>query len=193
LKISIRSSNSGRTVPIQRSAIAFARGVCAGVRKIRMPSLVKTVSKTLVHLLSRSRPQEREARHAVAEINEEVACLLGDPGAARVRRDAEKVRAAGGVLDEEQDIQPLAQQRIDAEKVGGENALCSGGRELSPGGAIPACRARRNRVTKPSKFTLDAPVTPRGVLRGQPQGQPGAARAPCNDLRCGGGAGSSVA
>jgi hypothetical protein len=77
------------------------------------------------------------------------------------------VHAAGGVLHEEQDIQLLAQQRIDAEKVGGENALCLDGQELSPGGAIAArCgvdagslenrphRARRNRVAQPNKFTL---------------------------------------
>jgi hypothetical protein len=35
-----------------------------------------------------------------------------------------------------------------------------------------AHRARRKRVAQPSKFTVDAPVTPRGVLRGQPQDQP---------------------
>ena len=46
------------------------------------------------------------------------------------------MHAAGGVLDKQQDIQPLAQQRIDAEQVGGENALCLGGQDLSPGGAI---------------------------------------------------------
>jgi hypothetical protein len=95
------------------------------------------------------------------------------------------VHAAGGVLHEEQDIQPLAQQRIDAEDVGRENALCLDGQELSSGEAIAARRgvdaglledrphrARRNRVAKPSKLTPDAPVTPRGVLCGQPQDQP---------------------
>jgi hypothetical protein len=34
----------------------------------------------------------------------EVACLLGDPGAGRVRRDSCQVRAADAVFDEEQDV-----------------------------------------------------------------------------------------
>ena len=33
-------------------------------------------------------------------------------------------------------------------------------------------RARRNRVAKPGEFAVDAPVTPGGVLCGQPQDQP---------------------
>jgi hypothetical protein len=37
------------------------------------------------------------------------------------------VLVAGSVLDEEQDIQPLAEQRVDAEKVDGENAMGLGG------------------------------------------------------------------
>jgi hypothetical protein len=55
LRISIRSSSSRRTVPIQRSAIAFARDARTGVRRTRMASLANTASKTPVNLLSRSR------------------------------------------------------------------------------------------------------------------------------------------
>jgi hypothetical protein len=33
------------------------------------------------------------------------------------------VDAAGGVLDDEQNVEPLEQQRVDAEEVGGENAV----------------------------------------------------------------------
>jgi hypothetical protein len=56
VEISIRSSNSRRRVPIHRSAIALARGArTAGVRRMRMPSLVNTASKTSVDLTSRSR------------------------------------------------------------------------------------------------------------------------------------------
>jgi hypothetical protein len=54
LRISIRSSSSRRTVPIHRSAIAFARGARTGVRRTRMASLANTASKTPVNLLSRS-------------------------------------------------------------------------------------------------------------------------------------------
>jgi hypothetical protein len=55
LLISIRSSSSRRTAPTHRSAIAFARGARTGVRRMRIPSLANTASKTPVNLLSRSR------------------------------------------------------------------------------------------------------------------------------------------
>jgi hypothetical protein len=42
--------------------------------------------------------QKREARRAVAEVGQEVPCLLGDPGAGGVGGDAEEVDAAGGVF-----------------------------------------------------------------------------------------------
>jgi len=51
LKISIRSSSSRRTVPIQRSAIAFARGARTGVRRMRIASLANTASNMPVNLL----------------------------------------------------------------------------------------------------------------------------------------------
>jgi hypothetical protein len=51
--------------------------------------------------------QERERSRAVAEVHQEIPCLLGDPGAVGVRRDSEEMDAAGGVLHEEQDVQPL--------------------------------------------------------------------------------------
>ena len=73
---------------------------------------------------------------------------------------------------------------------------CAGAnQELSPGRAIAArCgvdagslenrppRAGRHRITKPRKFTPDAPVTPAGVLRGQPQDQP--AQLGCRATSC---------
>jgi hypothetical protein len=133
-----RSSSSRRRVPIHRSAIAFARGARTGVRRMRMPSLVNTASKTSVNLASRSRIKNWKSRHALAEVHQQIPCLLSNPGSARVRGDSQKVHTAGGVLHEEQDRQPLAQQRIDAEEVGRANALCLCGQELSPGGVYRA-------------------------------------------------------
>jgi Fe-S cluster assembly protein SufB len=54
LTIKIQSRQSRRTVPIQRSANAFAFGGRNGVRMISTPSLRKTSSNTLLNLLSRS-------------------------------------------------------------------------------------------------------------------------------------------
>jgi len=77
------------------------------------------------------------------------------------------------MLHDEQDVQPVQQQGIDAEVVRGENAVCLGGQELSPGRAVTARRGidtgslqdrphrtGRNRVAEPGEFILDPPVTP---------------------------------
>jgi hypothetical protein len=82
--------------------------------------------------------QERELSRAIAEVHQEVLRLLGDPGAVRVRRDAQEVHAAGGVLHDEQHVKLVEQQCNDAEEVGGENAVGLGGQELSPAGAVAA-------------------------------------------------------
>ena len=51
-----------RAVPIQRSAYAFARGLRKGVRMIFTPWPMKTSSKLLVNLESRSRNRKRAVR-----------------------------------------------------------------------------------------------------------------------------------
>jgi hypothetical protein len=51
--------------------------------------------------------QEREACQTVVEVHQEIARLLSDPGTGGVRGDAEEVDAAGGVLHDEQHIEPV--------------------------------------------------------------------------------------
>jgi len=53
--ISSRPGTSRRTVPIIGCQIAFARGACGGLRRIRIPSAVNTASKDSVHWPARSR------------------------------------------------------------------------------------------------------------------------------------------
>ena len=72
-----------------------------------MASLANTASNMPVNLLVAVPDQERELSRAVAEVHEEVARLLGHPGAARVYGDSEKVDATGGVFHHEQHVQPL--------------------------------------------------------------------------------------
>ena len=43
----------------QRSAIAFARGACGGVRSTSIPAAVNTASKAAVNFASRSRMRNR--------------------------------------------------------------------------------------------------------------------------------------
>ena len=83
-------------MPIHRSAIAFARGARGGCAQDAEAFAGEHGIEGVGELAVTIPDQEREARHAIAEVHQEVACLLGDPGSAGVRRDAEKVNAAGG-------------------------------------------------------------------------------------------------
>ena len=50
--------------------------------------------------------EEPKPAAGVVEVHEQVAGLLGEPGAGGMRGDAEDVHAAGGVLDDEERVQP---------------------------------------------------------------------------------------
>jgi hypothetical protein len=76
--------------------------------------------------------EEPEPSRAVAEVHQQIAGLLGDPGSGRVDGDAQQMHAAGGMLDDDQNIEPVPQQRVDAKEVRGENAVCLGAQEFSP-------------------------------------------------------------
>jgi hypothetical protein len=123
------------------------------VRKMRMASLANTASKTPVNLLSRSRMKNLNRSRAVAEIHQQVACLLGDPGSGWVRGDTQQVHAAGGMLDDEQNVEPVPQQRVDAQEVRGENAVCLGAQEF--GQLAPS---RRGAGSMPARFRIDHTV-----------------------------------
>ena len=79
------SRHSRRRVPIQRSAIAFARGARAGVRMIRMSALFEDGVEGGGELAVPVADQEPELGGAVVEVHEQVAGLLGRP---RPRWDA---------------------------------------------------------------------------------------------------------
>ena len=51
--------------------------------------------------------EEPESSTGVVEVHEQVAGLLGEPSCGGVGGDAEDVHAAGGVLDDEEDVQPV--------------------------------------------------------------------------------------
>jgi hypothetical protein len=57
----------------------------------------------------------------LVEHQQQVACLLGDPGAVRVGGDAGQVHPAGVQLDEEQHIQPPKPDGVDGEEVAGDD------------------------------------------------------------------------
>jgi hypothetical protein len=73
--------------------------------------------ETLVNFGVAILDQEREVRHAIAEVHQQIPRLLSNPGPAGVRRDAQQVDAAGGMLHTEQHVKPVTQQSVDAEEV----------------------------------------------------------------------------
>jgi hypothetical protein len=56
--------------------------------------------------------EEPEASTGVLEVHDQVTGLLGQPGSRRVGGDAEHVYAAGGVLDDEERIEPVQGDRV---------------------------------------------------------------------------------
>ena len=123
---------------MKRSAIALARGARTGVRMMRMSAPANTASKAAVNLLSRSRIRNRNLVGAVAEVHEQVAGLLGDPGAGGVGGDPGDVHAAAAVLDHDEDVEAAQEDGVDVGEVDGEDRVGLRGQELSPGRAGPS-------------------------------------------------------
>jgi hypothetical protein len=85
LRISILSSSSRRKVPIHRSVIAFAWALvpmCGGWGCLVGEHVIDDAGDLAVA----SPDQEPEARYAIAEVYQQVPCLLGNPGSAGIRR-----------------------------------------------------------------------------------------------------------
>jgi len=98
---------------MNRSAIAFARGARIGMRMIRRSAPVKTASNAAVNVRSRSRIRNPEPVAAVAEVHQQVAGLLGDPGAGGVGGDPREVHAATLVRDDDEDEEAAQEHGID--------------------------------------------------------------------------------
>ena len=171
-------------LPTKRSAIALARGARTGVLMMRTSMAVKTASKAAVNLASRSRMRNRKRLPGVVEVHEQVAGLLGQPGAGGVGGDAEDVHAAGGVLDDEERVQPAQGDGVEVEQVAGQDRVRLRAQELAPGrsgatrcGIDPGCvedrpdRGGADLVAEAGELAVDAPVAPGRVLGGQADDQ----------------------
>jgi hypothetical protein len=69
----------------------------------------------------------------VAEVHEQVAGLLGGPGAGGVGGDAQDVHGPGVDLYHEQDVQALQEDGVNVQEVAREDPGGLGGEELPPG------------------------------------------------------------
>ena len=67
--------------------------------------------------------EEPEAAVGVVEVHEQVAGLLGQPGPGGVGGDAEDVYAAGGVLDDEERVEPVQGDGVEVEQVAGKDRV----------------------------------------------------------------------
>lgn len=179
----VRSSSSRRSVPIQRSANAFADRCpdrCGeGLDVFGVEDLVEGVDE-LVAAVAHEGPCAGEL---VAVAKEEVAGCLGGPGAGRVFGDPAEVHGAGGDVDEEEQVVAAQRDGVD----GGEVA-CNGGlgaQELGPGHRRAfGCGVNSgvledlpdgggcDGVAQATEFALDPAVAPRRVLVGETKKQP---------------------
>jgi hypothetical protein len=109
---------------------------------------------------------------------------MGQPGVRRVGGDAEDVDAAGGVLDDEERVQPTEGDGVDMKQVAGQDPERVGSKELGPRGAvasgegsIPAlCKicpdgGGADLVAEAGEFAVDASISPGGILGRQSEGE----------------------
>ncbi len=77
---------------------------------------------------------------SVAEVHDEVAGLLGGPGAIGMGSDAEDVDVPGCHFHDEQHVQPAEEDRVNMEEVAGQQPVRLCAQERPPGGVLPARR-----------------------------------------------------
>ena len=81
----------------------------------------------------------------VAEVHDQVACLLGGPLPVRMQGDAEDADAPGRVLYYGQDVGLGAVEQVGAEEVAGQDRLGLGAQELRPGSTRSVVEERDRR------------------------------------------------
>ena len=82
--------------------------------------------------------EEPEAAAGVLEVHEQVTGMLGQPGSGGVGGDAEDVDAAGGLLNNKEDIQPAQRDGVQMEQVTGDDPMRLSSQELALGGSRSA-------------------------------------------------------
>jgi hypothetical protein len=123
--------------------------------------------------------QEPKLLGSVAEVHQQVAGLLGDPGAGGMGGDSGDVHAAAAVLDHDEEVEAPEEDGVDVGEVDGEDRVGLGGEELSPGwagaswGGVEAGGledrpdgGRGDLVAESDEFAVDASVAPAGILPG---------------------------
>jgi hypothetical protein len=146
-----------------------------------MPAAVKTVSKTAVNLVSRSRSRNRsESARWPRSISRFRACWATQAPVGWLHCD--NVDPAGLEFQEEQHVDPFEEHRVDGEEVARQYAVGRGAQELLPGRSRPSrCRAdaslvqnlpyraRGDLIAEADQFTVNPAMPPGRVLLGDSQ------------------------
>jgi len=101
--------------------------------------------------------QEPEASTGVVEVHQQVAGLLGEPGAGGVSGDAEDVYAAGGMLDDDEDMQPVQGGGVEMAQVAGQDRVRLRGQEFGPRGSGAARAGSMPELVRIFQ-TVEAPI-----------------------------------
>lgn len=122
--------------------------------------------------------KEAERLLAIVERHQQVARLLGCPGACRVRAAGDELDPAALEREEEEDVDPLQPGRLDGEEIAGEGRRRVPAEEVPPRELVSPRRrwqtaadedrprrGRRNGDAKASQFADDALVAPRRFSR----------------------------
>ena len=148
---------------------------------VRAENLVETAAELGVPVVDK----EAHLPAPLAQHQQEVAGLLGDPPAVRVSRNPGQVHSPTVQFDEEQHVQPPQPHRLHGEEVTGHDPGGLLAQERRPGGGHPpwrrvepvaaqrhADRGGRDPNAEVQQLALDALVAPAGILRGESDDQP---------------------
>jgi hypothetical protein len=182
LRISSQSRHSERMVRTKRSAIAFR--LWRADRCLDDPNAFAAEDPVEGAAVLAVAVANQEADAALAEVETEVAGVLGHPLAGRIPRATGEPDATARVLDEEEHVQAAEQDRLDREEVAGDDAGRLRPQELAPAGAGPTRRRLQARPTEQAadagrrrseaelcQFPADPAVAPARVLARKPQHQ----------------------
>jgi hypothetical protein len=81
--------------------------------------------------------QEPEPVGAIAEVHQQVAGLLSDPGSRRAGGNPSEVHATAAMFDHDQDVETAQEDGVDVGEVDGEDRVGLRGQELAPGRSGP--------------------------------------------------------
>jgi hypothetical protein len=168
--------------PVQRSVIAFMRGVRMLQSAVRMPASARTASNAAVKFDPRSRIMNltRCACSPGFMIRLRACCAVHSP--VGCRSGSEDADAPGGVLGHGQDMGLGAVGQVSREEVACHDHLGLGAQKLRPGRRGSArrrvdsgllenfpYRRRRYRHSQAGQLAVDPAVPPFRILAGQPE------------------------